>query len=88
MYIVLYNNSGGSLQSKSFPELEEANEEILELTEKQCVNVRLLTDVIDEDFVSPYKELYHQLYNDFVKPKREIKAVEEFNGYSEIGDTK
>jgi len=86
MYIVLYSNSNGNLSSRSFPELEEANEEILELTEKQCNNVRLLTDVIEEREISPYKELYEQLYNDFVKPKQENKP--DFTGFSEIGENK
>ena len=83
MFVLLYNAGNGSLQSKSFSDLDEAHEEMSELTEKNVTNVRLLTDVVDEDYISPYKELYWKLYNDFVKPKPEIHE-DAVSGFTEI----
>ena len=70
MYVVLYEDSNKRIITESFAKYEDAMKRVEKInTANNLSNGRVLTDVID----TPYKELYLQLYNDFVKPKEPIE---------------
>lgn len=83
-YVVLWVNQQGYMTSATFTDIDIANDKIEELSENGGnKNVRLLTDVVDNAQTN-YKELYMQLYNDFVKPHSNRQIEEDTSEYRTI----
>ena len=72
MYYVFYKPSNGKREYDLFHSLTEAQGRIDDYEmDINFTNVMLLQDIEN----NPYKELYENLYNDFVKPKNTIKEI-------------
>lgn len=70
MYTILYdfNDGGWKLTAKTLSNLTDAKKAVDEMSKTiRCRNVRLLQDVVED----PYKDLYQQLYKDFVIGNRQ-----------------
>lgn len=82
-YVVLWVNQQGSMSSATYSDIDLAYEKLEELTENSSnKNARLLTDVVESH--TDYKELYMQLYNDFVKPHSKQQIEEDTSEYRTI----
>lgn len=74
MYLVLYTDDNGLICTFSSSTLEVAKLFIeTESNDYDRNNMRLLQDVETQKESPDYKELYQQIYNDFVKPKSNNK---------------